>query len=309
MVALSATSVAKAAWLDVELFGGVHHEGAVRRQLGDLTSAITADADSATSPTAAATTSATTEETTTEDESTTATTPTEEPTTTTEEVTTPTTEQTTDPTTTTAADPTTTTDTEPTTTDVTQPSEPTTTTTSPTSTSTDGSGAGAGSSPSTTTTQKPSTTRAPTTSTSSFTSVVTEVTVIRTTNSVGQETSFETQTTRTSTGAALVTTTPDPESDNPGMDDGTKRTIIGVTVGVGGAIVLGVAGLLFMRLRNKRRSGEESEDLVSYGNGFGGPGTAEKSETATNPSSGRSPFQSTLESYHAPTQTNAASNF
>jgi len=88
----------------------------------------------------------------------------------------------------------------------------------------------------------------------------------------------------------------------------TKNIIIGVTVGIGGAIILGVGALMYWRLRNKQRNSEESEDLVSYGNGFGGPGTAEKPETAGS-ASGRSPFQSTLESYHAPSQANTASNF
>ncbi|KAI0422954.1 hypothetical protein F5X98DRAFT_323392 [Xylaria grammica] len=96
---------------------------------------------------------------------------------------------------------------------------------------------------------------------------------------------------------------------NSGVTPTQRNIIIGVTVGVGGAIILAAGGILFWRLRNKRRSQEENEELISYGAGFGGPGTAEKSE-ASGPSGGaRSPFQSTLETYHAPTQTNAASNF
>lgn len=88
-----------------------------------------------------------------------------------------------------------------------------------------------------------------------------------------------------------------------------RNVIIGVTVGVGGAIILAAGGILYWRLRNKRRSQEENEELISYGAGFGGPGTAEKSEASGPSASARSPFQSTLENYHAPTQTNAASNF
>jgi len=94
-----------------------------------------------------------------------------------------------------------------------------------------------------------------------------------------------------------------------GLSEKDKSTIIGVTVGVGGAIVLAASGILFWRLRNKRRNQDENEELISYGPGFGGPGTAEKSEASGPTSSARSPFQSTLETYHAPTQTNAASNF
>ena len=88
-----------------------------------------------------------------------------------------------------------------------------------------------------------------------------------------------------------------------------RSIIIGVTVGVGGAIILAAGGILYWRLRNKKRNQEENEELISYGAGFGGPGTAEKSEASGPSASARSPFQSTLENYHAPTQTNAASNF
>lgn len=93
------------------------------------------------------------------------------------------------------------------------------------------------------------------------------------------------------------------------MSQETKSTIIGVCVGVGGAIILAAAGVLFWRLRSKRRSQEENEELVSYGDGFAGPGSAEKTEPSGASAAGRSPFQSTLESYHAPSQANAASNF
>ncbi|KAJ1335642.1 Mid2 like cell wall stress sensor [Microdochium nivale] len=85
-----------------------------------------------------------------------------------------------------------------------------------------------------------------------------------------------------------------------------KNVIIGVCVGVGGAIVLAVAGVLYWRLRNKRRQEVDQDELQSFGTGYGPPSTAEKSEGTSNT---RSPFQSTLESYHAPTQTNTASNF
>ncbi|GAP91829.1 putative cell wall protein [Rosellinia necatrix] len=98
-------------------------------------------------------------------------------------------------------------------------------------------------------------------------------------------------------------------SSGGGMPASTRDTIIGVTVGVGGAIILAVIGGLYWRLRNKRRTQEESEELISYGAGFGGPGTAEKNEPTIPAVGARSPFQSTLETYHAPTQTNAASNF
>ncbi|KAI8961813.1 hypothetical protein F5Y11DRAFT_216324 [Daldinia sp. FL1419] len=146
------------------------------------------------------------------------------------------------------------------------------------------------------TTNVPQTTPPPVTSTF--------VTVITSTDGAGQ--------THISSSSSVIISTPSPVAAEPEQDESmtseVKRTIIGVCVGVGGAIVLAAAGVLFWRLRSKKRSQEENEELVSYGDGFGGPGTAEKSEPSGSVA-GRSPFQSTLESYHAPTQTNAASNF
>ncbi|KAI1391965.1 uncharacterized protein F4822DRAFT_425182 [Hypoxylon trugodes] len=132
------------------------------------------------------------------------------------------------------------------------------------------------------------------------------MTVITTTDSAGQ--------TFVSSSSSVIVSTPTPVSDSQddnksaGMTPQVRSTIIGVCVGVGGAIVLAAAGVLFWRLRSKKRSQEENEELVSYGDGFGGPGTAEKTEPS-GAAANRSPFQSTLESYHAPSSTNAASNF
>ncbi|KAI1658666.1 hypothetical protein F4813DRAFT_355917 [Daldinia decipiens] len=147
------------------------------------------------------------------------------------------------------------------------------------------------------TTEVPQTTPPPVTSTF--------ITVITSTDAAGQ--------THVSSSSSVIVSTPSPVADTSGnkesgMSPQVRNTIIGVCVGVGGAIVLAAAGVLFWRLRNNRRSLEENEELVSYGDGFGGPGTAEKSEPSGS-TAGRSPFQSTLESYHAPAQANAASNF
>lgn len=75
-------------------------------------------------------------------------------------------------------------------------------------------------------------------------------------------------------------------------------------VGVGGAIVLAGIAFLVLRLRRKKQP-EESDGLMDYNNGLV---AADKAEVASS-NSGRTPFQSTLESYHAPTQVNTASNF
>ncbi|RYP77840.1 hypothetical protein DL771_000937 [Monosporascus sp. 5C6A] len=317
MVALSVTTVAQAAWLNAEVFGGVHHEGDVaKRQDGSTVTTPDPGTSSVTQP---PTTSTPEDENPTSGEETTPTTTTS--TTTTAQETTPTiTEQTTitPPPEETSTPPPTTGDSTPTTpppppeddtstTSTTGPSPPSgpTLTSNPTETATTQPPPSVGSTSTSATTD--SEIAEPSTTLSSFTSVVTEVRTITADDGNGRQTVITTSSTRTTTGATLITSTPDAQT-NSGMTPETKNIIIGVTVGIGGAIILGVGALMYWRLRNKQRNNEESEDLVSYGNGFGGPGTAEKPDTAGS-ASGRSRFQSTLESYHAPSQANAASNF
>jgi len=91
------------------------------------------------------------------------------------------------------------------------------------------------------------------------------------------------------------------------MSSQTKNTIIGVCVGVGGAIILAVIGVLIWRLR-RRRNQEENEDLVNYGAGTSQFNSGPEKSEAGGSASGRSPFQSTLESYHAPSS-NTGTNF
>ncbi|AEO54852.1 hypothetical protein MYCTH_2297953 [Thermothelomyces thermophilus ATCC 42464] len=109
----------------------------------------------------------------------------------------------------------------------------------------------------------------------------------------------ETKTTQTPGLAA-----PGSNNDNSsGMSTQTRNTVIGVVVGVGGAIVLGGLALVAWRIWGRKKPQEETDGLMDYNSAIeskpdsGGPGAA------------RSPFQSTLESYHAPTQVNTASNF
>jgi hypothetical protein len=88
-----------------------------------------------------------------------------------------------------------------------------------------------------------------------------------------------------------------------GMSEQQKNTIIGVVCGIGGAIVLAVVGIVAWRVWGRKKNQEESEG--AFGPSYS---PAEKMEQPGSQSS-RSPFQSTLESYHAPTQVNTASNF
>jgi len=90
------------------------------------------------------------------------------------------------------------------------------------------------------------------------------------------------------------------------MTDTTRNTIIGVVVGVGGAIILAVIALVAWRIWGRKKRVEENDGMMNYGGGYSAP--AEKVEPVGS-TTGRTPFQSTLESYHAPTQVNASSNF
>lgn len=115
----------------------------------------------------------------------------------------------------------------------------------------------------------------------------------------------------TYTTEQVSTSTPDlasaQSSGQTGMSSQTRNTVIGVVVGVGGAIVLAAIAFLAFRLYRKKQP-EEGDGLMEYNNS--GYAAAEKSDAGSSASqSGRSPFQSTLESYHAPTQVNTASNF
>ena len=112
----------------------------------------------------------------------------------------------------------------------------------------------------------------------------------------------------TSTGVPSLTG--DGENGQTGMSTATRNTIIGVVVGVGGAIVVAAIAFAAWRIRGRRRKSEENDGLMGYG-GYTA-GAAEKPELysqAGSGSTGPTPFQSTLESYHAPTQVNQASNF
>ncbi|KAH8662159.1 hypothetical protein BX600DRAFT_513026 [Xylariales sp. PMI_506] len=151
------------------------------------------------------------------------------------------------------------------------------------------------------TTSSPSPTDASTSDSTSTTAPYTTVVVVTETNSAGQVTEI------TSSSVVTPTALSSSDSTTSTMTKGTRNTIIGVCVGVGGAIILAVVGVLFWRLRRNRQ--QDDHDEINYGAGTSqfnsGPEKSEASASLT----GRSPFQSTLESYHAPTQSNAGTNF
>jgi hypothetical protein len=79
-------------------------------------------------------------------------------------------------------------------------------------------------------------------------------------------------------------------------------------VGVGGAIVLGALAFVAWRIWGRKKPADENDGLMNYNTGYA---PMDKSEAASSagPAPARNPFQSTLETYHAPTQVNASSNF
>jgi hypothetical protein len=90
------------------------------------------------------------------------------------------------------------------------------------------------------------------------------------------------------------------------MSPKTKSTVIGVVVGIGGAIVL--AGLLVVawRIWGRKKSEDESDGLMGFRSGSAGHEKADGVSGA----GAANPFQSTLENYHNPAkQVNASSNF
>ncbi|OBT65359.1 hypothetical protein VE03_06094 [Pseudogymnoascus sp. 23342-1-I1] len=104
----------------------------------------------------------------------------------------------------------------------------------------------------------------------------------------------------------IPTNTASPIDDTPETDSGmstkTRNTIIGVVVGIGGAIFLALVFIVFWKFWGRRRSArraQEDDALMMTSPG-------EKPDTAST----SNPFQSTLESYHAPQRpVNASSNF
>ncbi|KAL8701003.1 MAG: hypothetical protein Q9201_005144 [Fulgogasparrea decipioides] len=96
----------------------------------------------------------------------------------------------------------------------------------------------------------------------------------------------------------------DSGSSKTGLDSSQKRIIIGVVVGIGGAILLGGIAVVAWRVwGRKARSTDDDNDLMDSHPGSSG---REKRSSV----SGHSPFRSTLDQYHhQPGPVNTASNF
>jgi len=90
------------------------------------------------------------------------------------------------------------------------------------------------------------------------------------------------------------------------MSAKTKTTVIGVVVGVGGAIVLAGLFVVAWRIWGRKKNEDEGDGLMGFRSGSAGH---EKSNSVSG-SGAPNPFQSTLENYHNPSRNvNASSNF
>ncbi|KAF4977008.1 hypothetical protein FZEAL_6408 [Fusarium zealandicum] len=147
------------------------------------------------------------------------------------------------------------------------------------------------------------------------------VEVVTMTNDDGD---LETMTTTTKTTSTPGLNSEDNEDSSSGMSPKTRNTVIGVVVGIGGAIVVGVLGLVAWRIWGRKKQNDEADGLMDYNenNGSlsginGGYSNSsyngiEKAEPVSAGGTGpqRTPFQSTLDNYHQPAPpVNASSNF
>ncbi|KAI9929073.1 hypothetical protein ASPWEDRAFT_36978 [Aspergillus wentii DTO 134E9] len=196
--------------------------------------------------------------------------------------------------------------------------QPTTTSSSEAPSTTDQAATTTSSSSSPATTDGPSTTSDPS-STSSSSSSSSSTTQLTTSHTVKTITTIHTisgtpiPTTLTTTSASVGEVTNPPGLNNDsgsgnssGLSSSSKKTIVGVCVGVGGAIVLGAVALVFWRMNARKRHAQENDEATDLMSGTAvGAGAREK---APSPASG-TPFRSTLDQYHNPGPVNAASNF
>lgn len=96
------------------------------------------------------------------------------------------------------------------------------------------------------------------------------------------------------------------EGGSSGISEDQKKIIIGVVVGVGGAILIGAIIAVFWRISSRKRKAAQNDEVTDLMSGTAvGAGAREK---APSPAGG-TPFKSTLDQYHNPGPVNAASNF
>ncbi|KAG2412245.1 hypothetical protein HFD88_009802 [Aspergillus terreus] len=155
---------------------------------------------------------------------------------------------------------------------------------------------------------QPTTTDAPATTSASETQKPT----VKTITTVHTISGTPVQTTMTSSATdASATESPSlngkaDNSGSSGLSSSEKKIVIGVVVGVGGAILIGAIAVVAWRMHVRKRNALDQDDSADLMSGTAvGSGMREK---APSPAQG-TPFRSTLDQYHNPGPVNAASNF
>lgn len=138
-------------------------------------------------------------------------------------------------------------------------------------------------------------------------SVATSVAVVTKTNGDGEK---ETMTTTSRTTHTASLNDDDSSDGDGGLSPKTRNTVIGVVVGVGGAIVIGALAIVAWRIWGRKKNTEESDTLMTDYSPAGQEKVApDSSAGGSTVGAQRSPFQTTLENYHQPAPVNASSNF
>ena len=107
----------------------------------------------------------------------------------------------------------------------------------------------------------------------------------------------------TSTAAAGLDSSGN-SAGSSGLSDSNKNTIIGVCVGIGGAIILGGLAVVAYRVWGRKKAQHDDDDDL-MGTQLGS-GAHEKTGSAND----NSPFKSTLDQYHTPAgKVNPSANF
>jgi hypothetical protein len=120
---------------------------------------------------------------------------------------------------------------------------------------------------------------------------VVRTTVVDGSTLVSSQTSVYTTTTPSSTSSASLSSS---DSKSSGMSSKTKNTVIGVVVGIGGAIVLAGLFIVAWRIWGRRKNEDESDGLMGYREG-----ASAHEKLGSAPSTAvQNPFQTTLDQYH-----------
>jgi len=141
------------------------------------------------------------------------------------------------------------------------------------------------------------------------TPVESAVTVVKTVSGSTYTYTTESQTSSATSSGSSKSTNPASLNDENGsssrMTTKTKNTVIGVVVGIGGAVVLGGLLIVAWRIWGRGKRTDDDDGLMGFRSS-----AANDSHEKSGSASGTTPFQSTLENYHNPAkQVNASSNF